>query len=69
MTVRFRKVLKNLKTIIASNLFRCEYAHRCGHYNPKAFTCNTPNAEGGYCGLYRELVREDFAKKMMEKDN
>ena len=59
MMVRLRKTLKNLKAMVASSLFRCEYAHRCGHYDPKAFTCNTPDAEGGYCGIYRRLVREE----------
>jgi len=35
--------------------FRCKYAYKCPYYNPEAFTCNTPDAEHGYCGKYREF--------------
>jgi hypothetical protein len=39
-------------------IFRCRYAYKCPYYKPEAFTCNTPDAEHGYCGIYREFERE-----------
>jgi len=43
-------------------LFRCRYAYKCPYYNPKAFTCNTPDAEHGYCGIYRKFERRGMSK-------
>ena len=36
-------------------IFSCRHARDCSHYNPDCFTCNTPNAEHGFCGYYRKL--------------
>jgi hypothetical protein len=34
---------------------KCKYSYKCKHYNPDGYTCNTYDAEDGYCPLYREF--------------
>jgi hypothetical protein len=34
---------------------RCKHHKICGHYVENSLTCNTRDAENGYCGIYREI--------------
>jgi hypothetical protein len=54
------KPMSNLLTRLLKPIFRCKYTHKCPHYNPKAFTCNHPSAEEGYCGIYRLYESKSF---------
>jgi hypothetical protein len=42
---------------------KCRYWKRCPYYDERAFTCHTYDAEGGYCGKYREFAEAEEGEK------
>ncbi len=51
--------MPNLKLRILSLLgLRCKFAYKCPLYKSNAVTCKHPTAENGYCGKYRQFLRE-----------
>ena len=51
--------MSNLKLRILSLLgLRCKFAYKCPLYKSNAVTCKHPTAENGYCGKYRQFLRE-----------
>ncbi len=43
---------------------KCKYHKKCSHYKQENFTCNSFNAEDGYCGKYRELNEKQKSTKI-----
>lgn len=44
-------LLKKIKSFFQK---KCPYANDCPYYRKDAKTCQSPTAENGYCGQYRE---------------
>jgi len=36
---------------------KCKYSNKCKYYREDGFTCNSYDAENGYCGAYREFEK------------
>ena len=46
-------------------LFRCRFSYKCPYYRVEAFTCNTFDAEHGYCGKFRQFSASDKVQNIL----
>jgi len=46
-----------IQKIISFFKWECPYSNQCLLYDPTSPTCNSPTALNGYCGEYREYIR------------
>jgi hypothetical protein len=45
----------------------CIHHGRCGHYQESHAVCQSPTADGGFCGIYKRLERQKADKKYLAR--
>lgn len=55
-----KKIVKSIKDFFK---WKCPYTKTCDFYAEESETCQSPSAENGYCGQYRNQLKKHDQKE------